>query len=117
MGRARLALEGLSVGDGFGNSIFVHGRPESLHRPRPLPQAPWRYTDDTVMARAAVRRRNEQAGRPGDAPGLVTVAELLPALTPEAQQTVEEWLGRLQDGAEDGADAYPRPLEDFPLPA
>jgi len=50
MERARLARDGLSVGDGFGAGIFIPGRPESLQRPRPLPPAPWRTTDDTEMA-------------------------------------------------------------------
>jgi ADP-ribosylglycohydrolase len=47
---ARLALDGLSVGDAFGNNIFIPGEPDSLRRPRPLPRRPWRYTDDTEMA-------------------------------------------------------------------
>lgn len=50
MERARLALDGLSLGDAFGASIFIPGQPDSLHRPRPLPRPPWCYTDDTVMA-------------------------------------------------------------------
>jgi ADP-ribosylglycohydrolase len=50
MERALLALDGLSVGDAFGNNIFDPNLPDSLHRPRPLPPGPWRYTDDTVMA-------------------------------------------------------------------
>jgi hypothetical protein len=37
MERARLALDGLSVGDTFGNSICIPGQPDSLHRPLPLP--------------------------------------------------------------------------------
>src|SRR4051794_30542399 len=52
--RAILSLNGLSVGDAFGASIFIPGQPESLHRPRPLPAAPWYYTDDTEMARGVV---------------------------------------------------------------
>jgi ADP-ribosylglycohydrolase len=50
MERARLALDGLSIGDAFGASIYIPGRPESLRRPRPLPPPPWLYTDDTEMA-------------------------------------------------------------------
>jgi hypothetical protein len=61
MARARLALEGLSVGDGFGYSIFIPGQPGSLRRPRPLPRPPWVYTDDTVMALGIV----EVLGRHG----------------------------------------------------
>ena len=46
MEQGRLALDGLSVGDAFGNSIFFPGLPDSLHQPRPLfcvavPVGPW----------------------------------------------------------------------------
>jgi hypothetical protein len=34
MERARLAQDGLSVGDTFGNGIFMPGQPDLLHRPR-----------------------------------------------------------------------------------
>ncbi len=61
MERARLALDGLSIGDAFGASIFDPPRPESLRRPRPLPRPPWHYTDDTVMAMGIV----EVLGRHG----------------------------------------------------
>src|SRR5262249_17519403 len=50
MARALLSLDGLSVGDAFGAAIFDPANPDSLHRPRPLPKPPWRWTDDTVMA-------------------------------------------------------------------
>jgi ADP-ribosylglycohydrolase len=48
---ARRSLEGLSVGDAFGEGFF--GRTEQVLSRiefRALPKAPWRYTDDTVMA-------------------------------------------------------------------
>jgi len=53
---ARLALEGLSIGDAFGERFFgprelVLARIES----RSLPPAPWRYTDDTEMAISIVK--------------------------------------------------------------
>jgi ADP-ribosylglycohydrolase len=51
--RARRSLAGLSVGDAFGERFFV--RPQlvaGLIAQRALPPAPWRYTDDTVMALA-----------------------------------------------------------------
>lgn len=51
MERVRLALDGLSVGDAFGEQFFV--TPETvgfLVAERRLPNPPWRYTDDTVMA-------------------------------------------------------------------
>jgi ADP-ribosylglycohydrolase len=50
--RARITLEGLSVGDGFGG-FFEGGRPTSLPnhiKTRTLPPRPWRFTDDTNMA-------------------------------------------------------------------
>jgi ADP-ribosylglycohydrolase len=51
MDRARRSIEGLSVGDAFGERFFgparaILARLES----RELPAPPWRYTDDTVMA-------------------------------------------------------------------
>src|SRR5262249_10219485 len=51
MQRAQLALEGLSLGDSFGERFFespltVDQRIEH----RSLPSTPWTYTDDTVMA-------------------------------------------------------------------
>jgi ADP-ribosylglycohydrolase len=53
--RARLSLEGLSVGDAFGERFFgpvraIKARLES----RDLPPPPWRYTDDTAMGLAVV---------------------------------------------------------------
>lgn len=51
LARARLALEGLSVGDAFGECFFcpvelAMDRVQSQHDPPP----PWFYTDDTAMA-------------------------------------------------------------------
>jgi ADP-ribosylglycohydrolase len=47
--RARLSLEGLSLGDAFGETFFARpGVGRTLARP------PWRYTDDTEMALAIV---------------------------------------------------------------
>ncbi|MGV3723496.1 MAG: ADP-ribosylglycohydrolase family protein [Actinomycetota bacterium] len=49
--RARFALEGLSVGDAFGECFFVDPSVvESLIASRALPEPPWTYTDDTQMA-------------------------------------------------------------------
>lgn len=49
--RARLALDGLSVGDALGETCF---RPENgdalLDDPRATAAGPWPYTDDTAMA-------------------------------------------------------------------
>lgn len=45
---ARLALEGLSVGDAFGENFFRRDR--TMVARRELPDGQWRYTDDTNMA-------------------------------------------------------------------
>ena len=53
--RAWLSLEGLSLGDGFGERFFC--APEVLDfllRERAMPTGPWRYTNDTVMALSIV---------------------------------------------------------------
>jgi ADP-ribosylglycohydrolase len=47
---ARLALDGLSVGDAFGQQFFADLPREIATRTPPLP--PWQYTDDTEMALA-----------------------------------------------------------------
>ena len=49
LARAALSLEGLSVGDAFGNRYFTSGADE-LIAARTLAYAPWGYTDDTQMA-------------------------------------------------------------------
>jgi ADP-ribosylglycohydrolase len=54
MKRARLALDGLSIGDSFGASIFSPDQTNCLRRPRPMPQPPWLYIDDTEMATGIV---------------------------------------------------------------
>jgi ADP-ribosylglycohydrolase len=55
MERALTALDGLSLGDTFGERFF--GAPEAAIariEARTLPPAPWRHTDDTEMATAIV---------------------------------------------------------------
>ena len=47
--RALDALDGLSVGDAFGEQFFVE-EPEGLIRDRTVPKPPWFWTDDTAMA-------------------------------------------------------------------
>ncbi len=47
--RTMLSLQGLATGDAFGERFFRYDAQESIRR-RELPLAPWRYTDDTVMA-------------------------------------------------------------------
>lgn len=54
--RARLALEGLSLGDSFGE-LFLRSEPAEALRQvsfRQQPAAPWPYTDDTAMAMGVV---------------------------------------------------------------
>jgi ADP-ribosylglycohydrolase len=56
LARAELSLDGLSVGDAFGERFFVH--PDlvlDMVEARALPRAPWAYTDDTEMALALVQ--------------------------------------------------------------
>lgn len=49
--RARSSLEGLSVGDAFGETFFVHPEfVEGLIAERALAARTWSYTDDTIMA-------------------------------------------------------------------
>jgi len=48
--RARLCLEGLSIGDGFGERFFSYSTYDFLLQEKALPAPPWNYTDDTVMA-------------------------------------------------------------------
>jgi len=46
--RARTSLEGLSVGDAFGQHFF--SSPYEMLKTRAMPPPPWPYTDDTQMA-------------------------------------------------------------------
>lgn len=48
--RARLCLDGLSVGDSFGQRFFYQSTIDFLLKEKALPRPPWQYTDDTVMA-------------------------------------------------------------------
>jgi ADP-ribosylglycohydrolase len=53
LARARLALDGLSVGDALGQTCFDDGNYEALlDDPRATARAPWPWTDDTAMALA-----------------------------------------------------------------
>ncbi len=55
MERARLSLDGLSVGDAFGECFFTSpATVESLIEARAIPRAPWRTTDDTEMGLSVV---------------------------------------------------------------
>jgi len=51
LARAGLSLDGLSVGDAFGEQFFLTAnRPFFSDDVPPLPPGPWGYTDDTEMA-------------------------------------------------------------------
>jgi len=51
LARARLSLEGLSVGDAFGDQFFMNAdEAKKLIDTHTLPDAPWLFTDDTNMA-------------------------------------------------------------------
>jgi ADP-ribosylglycohydrolase len=50
--RARLSLEGLSLGDAFGQQFFVPSTALRAGMTRSPPSGPWHYTDDTEMALA-----------------------------------------------------------------
>jgi ADP-ribosylglycohydrolase len=61
---ARRSLEGLALGDAFGERFLHLGRPRALAavRDRRAPEAPgWRWTDDTAMA-ISVHRVLERSG-------------------------------------------------------
>ena len=59
--RARLALEGLSVGDAFGDGFFGnHLLAAQRLEHRQAPPAPWAYTDDTAMALSIYRCLEDQ---------------------------------------------------------
>lgn len=52
--RAYVALEGLSVGDAFGEQFFTFANVAEKLTEHQTPPAPWHYTDDTQMALAIV---------------------------------------------------------------
>jgi ADP-ribosylglycohydrolase len=52
MQRVSLALDGLSLGDSFGQHFFAPELWRTEFNSRELPPAPWAYTDDTEMALA-----------------------------------------------------------------
>lgn len=61
LARAWLALEGLSLGDAFGESFFVAGAAERV-RARRLRAGPWQWTDDTAMALGIVETLAARGG-------------------------------------------------------
>ena len=54
LARARLSLEGLSVGDALGEQFFDAWIRDSCLIKRIVPDGPWRWTDDTAMALGVV---------------------------------------------------------------
>jgi ADP-ribosylglycohydrolase len=55
LARARRAFEGLSVGDAFGNEVFLAlAAGEAIISTRTLPPAPWGTSDDTEQAHAVL---------------------------------------------------------------
>jgi ADP-ribosylglycohydrolase len=50
MNRAKLSLDGLSIGDAFCSQFFVGETYLAHFANRTLPLGPWRWTDDTAMA-------------------------------------------------------------------
>ncbi|WP_208721128.1 ADP-ribosylglycohydrolase family protein [Corallococcus aberystwythensis] len=56
MARALVSLDGVSVGDAFGERFFgAHELVQPWVAERILPRAPWAYTDDTEMALSVVQ--------------------------------------------------------------
>ncbi|MGJ3237103.1 MAG: ADP-ribosylglycohydrolase family protein [Anaerolineae bacterium] len=51
LARAKQSLEGLSIGDAFGDCFFIHAHnAQTMIRERAFPKPPWKFTDDTNMA-------------------------------------------------------------------
>jgi ADP-ribosylglycohydrolase len=50
LARARLSLEGLSVGDALGECFFSPWIRDACLKNRTVPEGPWRWTGDTAMA-------------------------------------------------------------------
>jgi ADP-ribosylglycohydrolase len=68
LSRAFLSLEGLSVGDAFGERFFVHPEMvEGFIHARATPAPPWPFTDDTMMALSVVETLGRHGGiQPND---------------------------------------------------
>jgi ADP-ribosylglycohydrolase len=66
--RARLALDGLSIGDALGETCFVHENWNAIiEDPRATARGPWPFTDDTAMALALFEVLGEFGGIEQDA--------------------------------------------------
>jgi len=62
--RARRSLEGLSVGDAFGEQFFIRGFEMRIEQRQTL-RGPWYYTDDTEMGISICSVGRAMAGRSG----------------------------------------------------
>jgi ADP-ribosylglycohydrolase len=54
LARALISLDGLSVGDAFGQQFFIPGMRDFCIQHKDIPPPKWQYTDDTEMALAIV---------------------------------------------------------------
>lgn len=100
---AYLALDGLSVGDAFGEQFFVDpNEAQNQIEERCLPAPPWTYTDDTEMALSVVAVLREHGGIVQD----VLAQSFAAHCDPQRGYgpTTRELLARIQQG-EDWADA------------
>lgn len=67
MVRARLALDGLSVGDAFGERFFAPPKViQSFLQDRTMPRPPWGWTDDTEMGCGIVEVLDRHGGVDAD---------------------------------------------------
>lgn len=62
LARAKLCLEGLSVGDAFGERFFFQSTMSFLLQEKAMPAPPWRITDDTIMALSICEVLEEHGG-------------------------------------------------------
>lgn len=102
LGRARRSLEGLSIGDAFGERFFVDPviietrlRVRTVERP-----GPWRWTDDTAMALAVVDVLAEH----GDMEGTALARALLERYRREPWRGYGAGMHRLFEAMVAGAD-------------
>lgn len=66
LAKAQQSLEGLSVGDAFGQ-LFFELSPYQISPSSPLPKGPWPWTDDTQMALSVVAELAQRGGIDQDA--------------------------------------------------